>query len=57
MKEFDIDHYIETDWQGIWEEFDLTSGDITPEQHFKYEHAIEMIKEVVVEYIKQNRNE
>jgi hypothetical protein len=57
MKEFDIDHYIETDWQGIWEEFDLTSGDITPEQHFKYEHAIEMIKEVVVEYIKQNRDE
>jgi hypothetical protein len=57
MKEFDIDHYIETDWQGICEEFDLTSGDVTPEQHFRYGNAIDTIREVVEEYIKQNRNE
>lgn len=56
-EEFDIIHLIETDWVGICEEFDLTSGDITPDQHAKHGHAIEMIKEVVEEFIKQNRNE
>jgi len=57
MKGFDIDHYIETDWQGICEEFDLSQGDITPEQHFRYGNAIDTIREVVEEYIKQNRDE
>jgi hypothetical protein len=57
MKEFEIIHLIETDWIGICEEFNLKSGDVTPEQHAKHGHAIEMIKEVVIEFIKQNRNE
>lgn len=56
-EEFEIIHLIETDWVGICEEFGLTSGDITPDQHAKHGHAIEMIKEVVEEFIKQNRNE
>jgi hypothetical protein len=57
MEEFDIDHYIETDWQGICEEFDLTSGDITPGQHSQYEDAIDAIRNIVKEFIKQNRDE
>jgi hypothetical protein len=57
MEEFEIIHLIETDWIGICEEFNLKSGDVTPEQHAKHGHAIEMIKEVVIEFIKQNRNE
>jgi hypothetical protein len=57
MEEFEIMHLIETDWIGICEEFNLKSGDVTPEQHAKQGHAIEMIKEVVIEFIKQNRNE
>ncbi len=57
LNEFDLDPSIATDWQGICEEFYLTSGDITPEQHFRYGNAIDTIREVVEEYIKQNRDE
>ena len=57
MEKFEIEHLIETDWTGICEEFNLTSGDITPEQHAKHGHAIEMIKEVVEEFIIQNQKD
>lgn len=55
MERFDIEHLIETDWAGICDEFNLTSGDITPEQLSKHEHAMELIREVVEVFIIQNK--
>ena len=57
MERFEIEHLVETDWTGICEEFNLTSGDITPEQHFKHEHAMEVIREIVEEFIIQNQKD
>ena len=57
MGKFEIEHLIETDWTGICEEFNLKSGDVTPEQHVKHGHAIEMIREVVEEFIIQNQKD
>jgi hypothetical protein len=54
-KRLDIDHHIETDWQEICAEYNLTSGDISPDQHARYGHAIEIIREVVTEFINQNQ--
>jgi hypothetical protein len=50
----DLTNYIEIDWSGVCEDFDLEYGDISPEQSFEIDRAIGNINEVLNEFIIQN---
>jgi hypothetical protein len=49
------EEYVNIDWSGICEDFDLEYGDISPEQSFEIDLALNHINEVLNEFIKQNR--
>ena len=49
------EEYVEIDWSGICEDFDLDSGDISPEQSFEIDRALHKINEVLNEFIIQNQ--
>mgnify|MGYP000055050578 CR=1 FL=1 len=49
------EEYVNIDWSGICEDFDLDSGDISPHQTFEIDIAINNKNEVLKEFIKQNR--
>ena len=51
----DLTHYIEIDWSGVCEDCDLKHGDISPEQSFEIDLALNKINEVLNEFINQNR--
>jgi hypothetical protein len=51
----DLTHYIEIDWSGVCEDYDLKHGDISPEQSFEIDLALNKINEVLNEFINQNR--
>ena len=51
----DLTHYIEIDWSGVCEDYDLEHGDISPHQTFEIDHALNKINEVLNEFINQNR--
>ena len=51
----DLTHYIEIDWSGVCEDYDLKHGDISPHQSFEIDRAIGNINEVLNEFINQNR--
>ena len=46
--------YLNVDWVGICEDFNLKSGDISLEQELKVEEAINNINEVLNQFINQN---
>jgi hypothetical protein len=46
--------YLNVDWVGICEDFNLKSGDISLEQELKVEEAINTINEVLNQFINQN---
>jgi hypothetical protein len=46
--------YLNVDWMGICEDFNLKSGDISLEQELKVEEAINNINEVLNQFINQN---
>ena len=50
----DLTHYIEIDWSGVCEDFDLEYGDISPHQTFEIDLALNKITEVLNEFIIQN---
>ena len=47
--------YVEIDWRGICEDFDLDSGDISPEQSFEIDRAMTAINKVFHGFIEQNK--
>lgn len=47
--------YLNVDWEGICEDFNLKSGDISPEQELKVEEALNTINEVLNQFINQNK--
>lgn len=47
--------YVNIDWSGICEDFDLDSGDISPEQSFELDRALGNINEVIHTFIDQNK--
>ena len=47
--------YVNIDWNGICEDFDLASGDLSPEQSFEMDRALGNINEVLHDFIEQNR--
>jgi len=49
------EEYVNIDWSGICEDFDLDYGDITPEQSFEIDRALGNINEVLHEFIEQNK--
>ena len=49
------EEYVEIDWSGICEDFDLDSGDISPEQSFEIDRALGNINEVLHKFIEQNK--
>ena len=49
------EEYVNIDWSGITEDFDLDYGDITPEQSFEIDRALGNINEVLHEFIEQNK--
>ena len=51
----DLTHYIEIDWSGVCEDYDLKHGDISPHQTFEIDLALNKINEVLNEFVKQNR--
>ncbi len=49
------EEYVNIDWSGITEDFDLDYGDITPEQSFEVDRALGNINEVLHKFIEQNK--
>ena len=49
------EEYVNIDWSGICEDFDLDSGDISPEQSFELDRALGNINKVLNEFIVQNQ--
>ena len=47
--------YVDIDWSGICEDFDLEYGDISPEQSFEIDRALGNINEVLHAFINQNK--
>jgi hypothetical protein len=51
----DLTPYIEIDWSGVCEDYDLKHGDISPHQTFEIDLSLNKINEVLNEFINQNR--
>ena len=51
----DLEYYIDIDWSGICEDYDLKHGDISPNQAFRLSKAKEEINIILNEYLKQNK--
>jgi len=49
------EEYVNIDWSGICSDFDLDSGDISPEQSFELDRALGNINEVIHAFIDQNK--
>ena len=49
------EEYVEIDWSGICEDFDLDSGDISPEQSFEMDRHLGNINEILHAFINQNK--
>jgi|TARA_R110002167_G_scaffold211596_1_gene416174 hypothetical protein len=47
--------YVNIDWSGICEDFNLDHGDISPEQSFEMDRNLGNINEVLHEFIEQNK--
>ena len=47
--------YVDIDWSGICEDFDLEYGDISPEQTFEIDRALGNINEILHAFINQNK--
>ena len=51
----DLEYYIDIDWSGICEDYDLKHGDISPNQAFRLSKAKEEINIILNEYLQQNK--
>ena len=49
------EEYVNIDWSGICEDFDLKYGDISPEQSFEIDRALGNINEILHDFINQNK--
>ena len=48
--------YVHIDWSGICEDFDLDSGDISPEQSFEMDRHFGNINEIIHTFIEWNKD-
>ena len=51
----DFNPYIGIDWNGICEDYDLKSGDISMHQQLIIDAAQEQINKVLTEFVNQNQ--
>lgn len=51
----DLEHYIEIDWSGLCEDYDLKQGDISPNQTFRLSKLKEDINVILNEFLQQNK--
>jgi hypothetical protein len=49
------EEYVNIDWRNLAIDFDLDSGDISPEQSFEVDRALGNINEVLHGFIEQNK--
>ena len=49
--------YVNIDWSGICSDFDLDSGDISPDQSFEMDRHLGNINEILHAFINQNKSE
>ncbi len=49
------EEYVNIDWSGICSDFDLKSGDISPEQSFAMDRYLGNINELLHDFINQNK--
>ena len=50
------EEYVNIDWSGICEDFNLDSGDISPEQSFEMDRNLGNINEILHDFINQNKS-
>jgi len=51
----DLEHYIEIDWSGLCEDYDLKQGDISPNQVFRLSKLKEDMYIILYEFVQQNK--
>ena len=51
----ELEYYIDIDWSGICEDYDLKNGDISPNQAFRLSKAKEEINIILNEFLQQNK--
>ena len=51
----DLEYYIDRDWSGLCEDYDLKQGDISPEQAIRLSEFKEDINVILNEFIQQNK--
>ena len=51
----ELEYYIDIDWNGICEDYDLKRGDISPNQAFRLSKAKEEINIILNEFLQQNK--
>jgi hypothetical protein len=49
------EEYVNIDWSGICSDFDLDSGDISPDQSFEMDRHLGNINEILHAFINQNK--
>lgn len=53
-QEADLTDYIDISWHTLCEDYNLSSGDISPYQQSRVDNAVEEINKVLIEFVKQN---
>lgn len=51
----DLEYYIDIDWSGLCEDYDLKQGDISPNQAMRLSKFKEDINVILNEFIQQNK--
>lgn len=51
----DLEYYIDIDWSGLCEDFNLKDGDISPEQAIRLSKFKEDINVILNEFVQQNK--
>ena len=51
----DLEYYIDIDWSGLCEDYNLKQGDISPDQAMRLSGIYEDINAILNEFVQQNK--
>ena len=51
----DLEYYIDIDWSGLCEDYNLKQGDISPDQAMRLSGIYEDINVILNEFVQQNK--
>jgi len=51
----DLEYYIDIDWSGLCEDYDLKQGDISPNQAMRLSWGKQDINVILNEFVQQNK--